>query len=379
MGNSTFLKLTAVCLISSTVPSAMALRSADQAAQDVGLIRRADACPNLSGAFQCAGNFPPGFCCPETSECVPFNNQQDVMCCPRGSNCKVITPTDCTINAYNATAHPENPIHLKDLGVQLAKCGSNCCPPGYKCNGQNLCVMTNPSATGSAAASTVASTTAPTLSIATGAASNSASATSTSLAGSEACASVAAECNPFPATAVLVGLFPGIIIGSLLTFLFVVCVGRRHRVRDDSLSLGPTVAKVSDPIYNGNATRTDFLRHGSRSRTSRSTLRASLGAISSARVRSLFSRTPTLVSKRWDDKAQNGMQTPPAQIRREPSTESIRIYSPPEARVMDRQTTFGDVMKAAGGYDHDTMPPPFLGSPGLVDPRSRGVDAGRLK
>ena len=57
--------------------------------------------------------------------------------------------------------------------------------------------------------------------------------------------------------------------------------------------------------------------------------------------------------------------------------ESITIYSPPDPRMSDRTTTYEDVMKAAGAQSNHL--PPFMGSPGMVDPRSRGVDGMNLR
>lgn len=58
-------------------------------------------------------------------------------------------------------------------------------------------------------------------------------------------------------------------------------------------------------------------------------------------------------------------------MRREPSMESIKIYSPPNMdRGMDRGTqgtTFADMMRVAGFKENEL----YLGSPGRVDPRSR--------
>jgi len=84
--------------------------------------------------------------------------------------------------------------------------------------------------------------------------------------------------------------------------------------------------------------------------------------------------------------------------------ESITIFSPPEIRGgmsnggNSRSTTYTDVVNAAGGGAESAgrsealgagrnglgvnglMPAPaFLGSPGMVDPRRRGVDTGKLR
>lgn len=55
--------------------------------------------------------------------------------------------------------------------------------------------------------------------------------------------------------------------------------------------------------------------------------------------------------------------------RKEPSMESIRIYSPPDAYFRRPETTFTDMMENAGFRKNE----PYLGSPAKVDPRARGA------
>lgn len=57
------------------------------------------------------------------------------------------------------------------------------------------------------------------------------------------------------------------------------------------------------------------------------------------------------------------------EMKREPSMESIKIYSPPDGGLHRPGTTFTDMMQDAGFRPGE----PYLGSPGRVDPRSRGV------
>ena len=394
-----------------------------------GLLRRQDTCGNIAGMAQCSGSFPPNFCCPSSSTCFGFNSNKSVICCPNGSNCDGIAPTSCDLQFYNATAHPESPMHLSDLDTALKPCGGgSCCPSGYTCNAKNFCVL---NALASATAAATSTATAATL---TGSVTSTPpTATPTNTAAAGASNPQASTSSPtFTLTGVLVGAGAGLAGGILLTLLIIWCIGlrtqkRRAAARDDD-SLGPVAAKVSDPIYlDAGATRTDFLRYASKSRRSPAAAASSgsssagaarrwpgagstpaspggAGSPGMGRVRSLFSRTPTLGARaRWErvqDEQSGGphevagggagarraemeqVRTPPRQTRpREPSTESIKIYSPPDARELDRQTTFGDVLKAAGARDEVPAVPPlnFMGSPGLVDPRSRGVDAGKLR
>ena len=59
-------------------------------------------------------------------------------------------------------------------------------------------------------------------------------------------------------------------------------------------------------------------------------------------------------------------------MKREPSMESIRIYSPPNMgneRPTTTNTTFAEMMADVGLKEGQ----PYLGSPGRVDPRSRRI------
>ena len=378
MRNLNFLQLTAIYLTFSVLPSAMALRNAVEAARAVGLLPRADVCGGMADYTQCGSGFPSAFCCPSSSTCFGVSGNASVVCCPKGNaNCELINPLSCDIQFYNATAHPESPMHASNLNVQLATCGTNtCCPPGYICNTNGLCTLNTPTATASKASST-ATATAARLTTATSAAAHAptSAATDASSVTPSGPSVAAAECEAFPTNAILVGFFSGLVAGSLITFLFVICLGRRSRKK-----AGNTPLKVSEPIYHEtSADRTDFLRHAPKSGHSSGTnIDSTAPSTPLSRVRSLFSgRTPNLSPKNWGSRENHfEPSTPPGQLKREPSQE-ITIFSPPDAR-MSRSTTFRDVMKAAGIHERDTHTQ-FMGSPGLVDPRSRGVDAGRLR
>ena len=377
MRNSLLRKTMAICLLSSTMPSVTALTTTLKSAQAVGLLPRQNAiCGGLPDLKQCGGNFDPSFCCQAGAICISFNNDQNVLCCPAGNNCRTVMPISCSVNLFNATLFPNNPLHGSKPVKDLAKCGEKCCPPGFTCK-DGLCLADDTSTTGAAAPASLSSApgTRPTP-------------TPTSVGSGPANTNpvdldASVICNQFPVGAVLVGFFPGLIVGSLLTIAFILCCGRRNKQgkhNDSDSTLGPVAAKISDPIYHDNgANRTDFLRRKSRKSPKTPSTLGSRSSVSSppiSRVRSLFSRTPTMTSKRWDrdSQRQDMPATPPNQIKREPSMESITIWSPPDPRMEDRQTTYEDVMKAAGADPKERYPPPFLGSPGMVDPRKRGVD-----
>ena len=379
--------LLALIFFSLMLP-AMTLRTTIEAAQAVGLMPRAEVCGGIQGLNQCGNDFPSDFCCEAGTNCFGFNNNQGVICCPQ-EDCSITNPLSCDPNVWNATANARSNMHLVNSNVKYQPCGSNtCCPPGYSCSQDGTqCELTNLLASISSAASTAKSTSIPTPTAVTGISANSIPTTAPSIpspatsAGSTNTGAASSSSNQFPIQAVLVGLFPGLVGGCLLAFLFVLCLGRRKKpqrgVEDDTSSFGPVAAKVSDPIYVDSATRTDFLRYNRPSRSPQ----ASSASSPISRVRSLFSKTPSLSPRRFGDQPASpaspaDISTPQRQIKREPSMESIKIYSPPDARF-GRNTTFGDLLPNAGG--RQPPPIPFMGSPSMVDPRKRGVDSGNLR
>ena len=375
MPNSSLFKLSAVSLISSSLLSTMAFARALDTSQSLGLFTRdSGTCP--SGFSTCGQNLPSNFCCGTGSTCQVFNGGQSVVCCPSGSNCSSISPITCNIQELNATANPQNPLHSTDLTSQPSTCGAGtCCPAGYTCDSSgsvcNLNIQSSSPSTSStptSSGSTASGT--PTRAISTS------SATSTPSSGASSQSSVsAAACNPYPLPAILAAFFPGLVIGIIATILVIMCCGKRNRdTKRTSGDFGHINATVSDPIYqDAGATRTDFLRRESKTKNS---------APSTSRVRSLFSRSPSIARPRLSDEAVP--RTPENRPRREPSMESITIYSPPDGRfggsgsdAGSRQTTITDMMKQMG-----VETPPYatyLGSPGRVDPRSKALGNGRLR
>lgn len=363
MSRRNFLKLSAVCLISSSVPSAAAFLTALDAAQVMGLLPRAASSCSASN-FQPCNQMPASFCCPSGSTCQVFNNAASVVCCPSGQDCKTIAPITCDITQQNATLHPLNPLHSTDLGGSLETCGSACCPKGFSCQNQQ-CIIKASSSSSSAASSTTSSIRPASTTSAPSAASSStvpsqASNPPNSSASHQPSpnnATVDASCNRFPASAILAGFFPGLLLGILLTVLALICFGRRRKSHDPSSDFGSVTATVSDPIYQpeNNTFRTDFLRRGSGSKNRTS------------RVKSIFSRSPTI---RNTDGMGRDISSPirTPDMRREPSTESIKIYSPPNGGLDRPATTFADMM-ADAGFEPGK---PFLASPAPIHARNRG-------
>ncbi|KAL8908767.1 MAG: hypothetical protein Q9207_000624 [Kuettlingeria erythrocarpa] len=373
MGHTTFLKLTAICLVSTLVPQSTALSAALDAAQAVGLLPRQASTCSGAGLSPCnKPGIPSNFCCPSGTTCTAFNNNKSVICCPSGRDCKTISPLTCDITAQNATLHPSNQLHSTDLTGSLQTCGTNtCCPKGFTCSGGQCVMQAAASSSAKPASSTAASTSKPASTSASSTVKPSSSASSTAGAASQtsagATATPSAHQSKFTAVAVLAGFFPGLLLGVLLTVATILCIGRRRaRQEEKDGDFGSVAATVSDPIYqDSNGFRTDFLRRESKTKYSNRT----------SRVKSLFSRSPTVRSPGSDDYGRRILPKTPEnrrispESRREPSMESIKIYSPPNGGLQRPNTTFTEMM-ADAGLRHGE---PYLGSPPRIDPRTRGA------
>ncbi|PWY78497.1 hypothetical protein BO94DRAFT_537686 [Aspergillus sclerotioniger CBS 115572] len=352
--------------------------------QAFGLLpRSSDSCP--SNYNKCADSkLPASFCCSSSSTCISLDDSSSAICCPDGESCQYIEPITCNVQLQNATAHPKNSVKTTRLDDSLPTCGSACCPFGYTCTGDSLCVMNTSSASTAAASqsttmstSTVGSTSTgsvmftasasttdasdPTIvPVSTGSKSISDSSSSSNSTSSAALASKS-TCSSYPTTAILAGFFPGAIFGAVLAFLCLFFYRRyqnKHQPPSAKVaqltrrSSKGTLIGISSPIPSDDSSyRTDFLL-----RRNRSTKRYSEGARSrfqrtGTRVRSLFNpNSPSRVSvpKTLVPERGGGMPTrvpvpvPPLPISVTPlqpgrsaskktlaRTESIRVYTPP--------------------------------------------------
>ena len=327
------INLLAVCLLSYNTSSVAALHTARNPSDALRILsRQSGQCQEGSSPCNKAG-LPANFCCPSGQQCIAFNNDKSAICCPKGQDCKKIAPINCDISKQNAATSPGSGIHSTELTGKLETCGSNCCPKGYSCQNGNCVLQTSSSSSSSSskASSTASSTTSST--------STTASPTKSALPVSNT-TTTAEHCEKFPAGAVAAGVFSGILLGIIFTIAAILIIGRRNRKKSSESynesklgSVGPP--SISDPIppQNGEL-RNDFLRHDpfpseANAHTGYSRSRAS------SRVRSLFARSPTnnrhslrspTSPDGIDHRLQSPMQTP---LRREPSMESIKIYSPP--------------------------------------------------
>lgn len=374
MARTTFFNFLATCLISSSLPATIAHASAIHAAHLDLFVRANSECVTSNYSPCNIGSLPANFCCPSAQKCIAFNDDKSAICCPAGQDCKTIAPLSCDISKQNATLSPASQLHSTDLTGTLATCGSQCCPKGYTCQNGNCAMAASSSSSStlasqaSSSASGSASTSKPTSTTAEGAKSTS---TSTPSSSPQNSTSTTPHNNNFAAPGILVGLLVGLLAGAAIT-IAIICICGRRRVKAAKKSSGGSVfssptAAISDPIYQNDHPRTDFLR-----REPRPTDAGNTAPRRTSRVRSLFSRSPTLPRHDEGFSAQNtrgglgkGFQTPKrtSTLRREPSMESIKIYSPPSMTVNEpRQTTFGDMMKQAGFKPGQ----PYLGSPGRV-------------
>ncbi|KAE9381646.1 hypothetical protein N431DRAFT_458217 [Stipitochalara longipes BDJ] len=303
----------AVCLATSVTARSAANR----------LFERQSACPVSSFVGCSRAGLPADFCCPTGQTCIPLAANTTVLCCPNGQDCSTIRTITCDVQLQNITAHPDNTLKTTVLNVPLPTCGSGCCPFGFACNANGNCVIdadqtVAPGASSSSAPSSTATTTSKP------AATSSSSSTSTPLP-------LTAQCNKFPATAVLAGFFPGLALGIGLALLYV-CFVNRHELKNfRKRRSGSSFGNISDPQPIGD-TRTDFLR---KPPTSPSTTRSGPSRRNTIqRVRSIFGKSPSA----------NGLPASPAppmplNIRRPMPQEQQRPVTP----IMQREPSYEDI------------------------------------
>lgn len=96
-------------------------------------------CPS-SNYISCGSEVPSTFCCPKDSNCMVLASNTTAVCCPKGS-CNLIEPIVCDLGYQNVSAFPKAPIHTTALDASLLRCGTQCCPFGYRCDSKNQCVL----------------------------------------------------------------------------------------------------------------------------------------------------------------------------------------------------------------------------------------------
>ncbi|KAJ5145324.1 hypothetical protein N7448_002716 [Penicillium atrosanguineum] len=347
------------------------------------LPRSSDSCPTSYDS--CGGNLPSDFCCSSSSTCISLDDATSAICCPSGASCDYISPIVCDVQQQNATTHPKNSVKTTRLDDSLPTCGEACCPFGYTCQGNSTCALDKAtSSTGtSTPTTTTSSTSTDTLSTIDTATTG---VTFTSVPSSSASASkettnsatLASSCPSFPSKAVAAGFFPGAIFGAVLVLIITTCFRRRAKKKEQQempwepklkawsqrSSTGGVIG-ISRPILSEDYGRSDFLLHPSPARRSYLSSRSTKSRLhrTGSRVRSLFSNGAPRLDK-------DAPPVPPCPItppqQRQPSTESIKIYSPPGAFAQSRKflgpepypltlarpdTTFTDLMQVVGFND----------------------------
>jgi hypothetical protein len=371
--HSTLQKLGLICLASSIVSSSSALSVAVSAAQALGVLQQRDSTCANSTFNSCTSidpNLPSNFCCPPTDACISLDSSSSALCCPAGANCTAIRPITCSIDQQNVTLHPGNSVMTTKLDSSLPTCGGQCCPFGYTCDLTKIqCVLIidesslNPSSSNSAstATATSAATTSPLTSFTSPTGSPTAAASNGTGINSNT-PPITAQCTRFPGAAVAAGFFPGMLAGALLALIGVICLGKSRHKSSSAPNSPPSkfsshyrgrsrdgaIVGVSDPIPISHAARTEFLRR-----------QPEMLKRTGTRMKSWFSSksSPTFLGGE-SPSSQNHwkMPTPPVpdnvpleplgatvpvtperQIRKgrsqriavkEPSMESIRVYSP---------------------------------------------------
>ncbi|CAI7586673.1 unnamed protein product [Penicillium glandicola] len=348
------------------------------------LSRSSDACP--TSYSYCSGTELPN------STCISLDDASSSICCPAGEDCDYIMPITCDIQQQNVTVYPESVIKTTRLGDSLPTCGDACCPFGYTCSGNSTCSLNEKTAT-TATASVSSSSTSTASSSTTATSSTTPQATITPVpspsseksANTTTYAELSTSCPAFPAAAVVTGFFPGAVLGAAAALLISFCLRRRSEKDECEIQEGKSgpnwsqrsssgaILCISNPIPQDDTSyRTDFLRSPPRAK------RSSIGGRSTrtmihrtgTRVRSLFSGYPRHNPRLDKDVPPIPMPipmpsapfTPPRQ--RQPSTESIKVYSPPDPSFSQSRnflkpepypgttarpdTTFSDLMQVAG-------------------------------
>jgi hypothetical protein len=320
--------------------------------------RQASTCGGKSNLQQCGSGFPSTFCCPSDTKCMSLDNNasvQSVICCPNGSDCTIIQPITCDLSQLNATLHPENQMHLSDTAnVALPTCGDRCCPLGFSCKG-NMCFKDTLSPSSSpASASPTPSATKP------------ASSSQTS-----SCLTAPVETQSgFDGRSFAAGFFPGIVFGALGTIglLWVIKKRRESQAKERySGDFGHVARQISDPIYDPQHARTDFIRRSPNSTsdmvyTDKSIQQPVHGF--TPRIKSMWDRTPKLNFGFTSGLPSNPAPPPPAiragnsqdpyttprhtPRRKHRSHRSSRSYRPEPARVGSTETI--DVLMPAPSF-----------------------------
>jgi hypothetical protein len=356
---STLRILGVACIWPSYLPLISAFRLGSTPDQTLSiLLKRDQTCAN-SSLTSCASvdrRLPGNFCCTSGQFCISLDSSSSALCCPDGASCSQIQPLSCNVTSQNPELYPGASVQTTRLHDNLPACGNGCCPFGYTCSSQgsgdnlnSFCTLnTDTSIIGSSSASSPATTAATSADSTTF---PSATSTATTSGIDSNTTRPTTQCSRFPGGAIAAGFFPGLLAGALLMLLGVLFFGSRNpdsrpSSHNSSLykpyfpmrSADGTITGVSGPIpVESQGARTDFLHR------------------TTSRARSFFSprSDPDQDGYGYPSQENWKMPTPPApnnipmepvgklvpvtpqrqtrgdrHVTKEPSTESIRVYSP---------------------------------------------------
>jgi hypothetical protein len=308
--------LTTACLATSTA-----------AQTSLNIFQRTSSCGDPTYTQCSQAGLPSDFCCAPSSDCIVLAANTTVLCCPSGSSCSTIKAIPCDLSSQNVTANPDISLMTTALSATLPTCGSLCCPFGYSCNSAGDCSV-NSNQDVAPTASSAASISTPTSSNA---------ATSVTPVACET-NSPATSCSKFPVTAILVGFFPGLLLGVLLSAASVCFIGRRGRKASRRQS-GSSFGNISDPQPQSDM-RTDFLRKPPQTpSTDASTMVSRQPTVQ--RVRSLFRKSSTNAPLR-----QSPRPAPPIPDLRQ---SLVEMSGRPVTPVLQREPSYGDINIFADG------------------------------
>ncbi|KAL6868512.1 hypothetical protein J3F83DRAFT_698085 [Trichoderma novae-zelandiae] len=275
-----------------------------------------------AGTQSCPAGLPNNFCCSEGTSCIPLAGNTTAMCCPTGQTCEKIQPITCDVSQQDPSKNQQSPIKTSVFDVPLGKCGADlCCPFGYSCSGDDLCVKdsdqstspeeatssttaspadttstdsapasteppstfstalvvapvtTTPASSPTADASTEVPTSSPTAVASTGTPTLPPTSSPTADASSETPDPSSSHASNPKTVSIIGGVIGGcavLVVLGAIAFLF---VRRRNLHRRDDYSEKPTIGRIkhlgpggqggsviSDPILQPNSYRTDFIR-----------------------------------------------------------------------------------------------------------------------
>jgi hypothetical protein len=234
------------------------------------IFARDDTCA-AAGLSSCP-NHPDNFCCRPTETCISLAGGTTVICCPEGNKCDKVQPITCDVSMQDPRKGLDLPVKTTALDGTLPRCGSNCCPFGYRCK-DGECFMdddqslapTDPKTSQAPGLTTPPSTTA--------------QATATASAGTDP-SKKATEGEdppkPFPTAQVVAGVISGVavLIGLVLAIMF---YRNRKNKAAAAAAAGLKGQAISGPTLEMTSLGGDFLKNGDLERPDSSSTQTTAG------------------------------------------------------------------------------------------------------